>query len=84
MKVADVFEQAPARLKETLSLARALLNDRLPKDSMEQTNQKIMASLRKLGVATRAEVEALEERIETLEAQLQSLRAGSADRRIPS
>ncbi len=84
MKVSDMFEQAPTRFKETLELARALLNDRLPKDPMDQANQKILATLRKLGVATQAEVQALEERLETLEAELQGLRASGKDRRISS
>lgn len=70
IKMTDVFEQAPARIKETLALARALVNDRFPKDPMEQTNQKILRSLRKLGVATRAEVEELEERVSWLESEL--------------
>lgn len=82
MKVADVFEQAPTRLKETLGMARAILHDRLPRESMEQTNRKILASLRKLGFVTRADVKAIEERIVALESQVQRLQAGGSERRV--
>jgi polyhydroxyalkanoate synthesis regulator phasin len=42
------------------------------------TNEKIVGSLKKIGIATREEVEALEERVEALERELEELRSAKA------
>lgn len=42
------------------------------------TNDKIVSSLKKIGIATREEVEALEERVAQLESELAELRSAAA------
>lgn len=74
-RVGKVIDQAKQSLKilemlekETLSKAKDFV--KVSGDPKKLTNEKILASLRKLGVPTQAEVDALRARVEKLEAQL--------------
>lgn len=74
-RVGKVIDQAKQSLKilemlekETLSKAKDFV--KVTGDPKKLTNDKILASLRKLGVPTQAEVDALRARVEKLEAQL--------------
>lgn len=69
--VSKVFDQARASLKLLESLA--------PVNRAGLTNEKILSSLKKIGVASAEDVESLRIRIETLEAQLANLSATRAD-----
>ncbi len=74
-KVSQVLNQAKESLKlletlekETLAKARTLVKLPIPKNTKNLTNDKILASLKKLGLATRAEVDVLRARVDKLEA----------------
>jgi polyhydroxyalkanoate synthesis regulator phasin len=76
-RVNKVIDQAKQSLKiletlekETLIKARNFIKIPIPGDPRKMTNDKILASLRKLGVCTQVEVDALRFRVEKLEAQL--------------
>ena len=56
--------------KETLAKAKNFVKIPIPGDPKKMTNDKILSSLKKLGVATESEVESLRLRVEKLEAQL--------------
>ncbi len=65
LKLLEVFE------KEALAKARTMIPDAQTRKRM--TNDRILASLKKLGVVTRSEVETLEARIAKLESDLAAL-----------
>jgi hypothetical protein len=73
--------------KETLAKARTFVRNPLrvsrPSLSASLRNDKIAASLRSLGVASRAEVEKLERRIAQLESVLRELRPIAASQKVP-
>ncbi len=82
-RVGKVIKQAKQSLKiletlekETMAKAKtfASLASSIPSSGSDaakkMTNDKIISSLRKLGVPTQAEVDALRDRVEKLEAQL--------------
>jgi hypothetical protein len=58
--------------RETLAKARTLVRNPLPGNRRQLTNERILASLRKIGVAPQSEVDALKARIERLEAALKT------------
>lgn len=79
-KVTQVFNQARESLKlleslekETLAKARSFIKIPLPTDHRRLTNERILASLKKLGVATHSEVTQLKARVEKLEAILENI-----------
>lgn len=81
-RVNQVFNQARESLKvlETLekeTLEKALRFVRMPETEVRKrlSNEKILASLKKVGVATQAEVDSLETRLASLENQLRELTA---------
>ena len=78
-QVTKVINQARESLK-LLESAKSFI--KIPKDPKGLTNEKILASLKKLGVATQDEVQALRVRIEELEAKVDSQSARSSDRVI--
>jgi len=57
--------------KETVAKAKTLVRNPIPKDRQKLTNERILNQLRRVGVATQHEVEALRERVEKLEALLE-------------
>jgi len=65
--------------KETLAKAKNFVKIPVPGDPKKMTNDKILASLRKIGVAAESDVESLRLRIEKLEAQLAIQNEGSAE-----
>jgi polyhydroxyalkanoate synthesis regulator phasin len=74
-RVGKVIDQAKQSLKilemlekETLSKAKNFV--KASGDTKKLTNDKILASLKKLGVPSQSEVDALRSRVEKLEAQL--------------
>jgi len=76
-KVSQVINQARESLKlletlekETLAKARSYVKLPNTDERIRATNDKILSSLRKLGVATQTEVDELKARVEDLEAQL--------------
>lgn len=76
-KVSQVLDQAKGSLKflemlekEALSKARGFVKIPSAEERSRMTNDKILSSLRKLGVATQAEVDELKGRIEALETRL--------------
>jgi predicted nucleic acid-binding Zn-ribbon protein len=80
-KVSQLFSQARASLKlletierEALAKARTFVRNPIPMDRKRLTNEKILASLKAIGVATQSEVEALELKVHALEDELHSLR----------
>lgn len=80
-KVSKVFNQARASLKvlealekETFAKAKTFVRNPLQAEQKD----KILASLRSLGVATRAEVEALEQQVTLLTQELMVLRESLA------
>lgn len=88
-RVNKVLDQAKQSLKileslekETLARAKNFVKIPVAGDSKRMTNEKILASLKKLGVATQSEVDTLRLRIEKLEAQL-ALHTESADDTLP-
>src|SRR4051812_34981228 len=56
--------------KETLAKAKNFVKIPISGDPKKMTNDKIMASLRKLGVASQSEVDSLRLRLEKLEAKI--------------
>jgi hypothetical protein len=84
-KVSQVLTQARESLKlletlekETLAKARTFVRNPLQNNGKRLTNEKILASLRSLGVATRGEVEALERKVEELQAEIIALNTALA------
>jgi polyhydroxyalkanoate synthesis regulator phasin len=76
-RVNKVIDQAKQSLKilealekETLAKAKSFVKIPIYGDPKKMTNDKILASLKKLGLATQAEVDSLRLRVEKLEAQL--------------
>jgi polyhydroxyalkanoate synthesis regulator phasin len=63
-----------AQAREGLKFAELLAKPAL-ENGREKTNAKIKASLKALGLATKAEVKQLEERVKKLEAELNKLKA---------
>lgn len=68
--------------KETLAKAKDFIKIPISGDPKKMTNEKILLSLKKLGVATQAEVESLRMRVEKLEAQL-ALRSETTEDTLP-
>lgn len=73
--VNKVIQQAKASLKlletlekQTIQRARTFVKNPLPKHRKRLTNEKILTSLRSLGIASRQEVRELAERVQKLEA----------------
>lgn len=88
-RVNKVIDQAKQSLKiletlekETLAKAKNFIKIPIPGDPKKMTNDKILASLRKLGVATQSEVDSLRLRVEKLEAQI-ALAAETANDTLP-
>jgi hypothetical protein len=88
-RVNKVIDQAKQSLKiletlekETLAKAKDFVKIPISGDPRKMTNEKILASLKKLGVATQAEVDSLRLRVEKLEAQL-ALQSESAEDTLP-
>lgn len=84
-KVSRVLSQARESLKlletlekETLAKARTFVRNPIPVSRKRLTNDKIIASLKSLGMATRTEVEQLERKVEALENELAALQAALA------
>lgn len=84
-KVSRVFTQARESLKlletlekETLAKARTFVRNPIHVSRKKLTNDKIAASLKSLGVATRAEVEQLERKVEALQNELAAIQAALA------
>ncbi len=80
-RVAQVLHQAKESLKiletlekETLARARNFVKFPSASDRQKMTNAKILASLKKLGVATQGDLEGLQARVHQLEAELHHLR----------
>ena len=78
-KVSKVLNQARESLKlletlekETLAKAKTFVRNPL---QLEQKEQKILAKLKSMGIATRTEVEELENRVESLTQELSAQRA---------
>jgi polyhydroxyalkanoate synthesis regulator phasin len=76
-KVSKVINQAKESLKiletlerETLAKAKSFVKIPSAADGRRLTNDKILASLRRLGVAAQSEVDALRARVEKLEGDL--------------
>ena len=74
-RVGKVIDQAKQSLKilemlEKETMAKAKDFVKLSGDPKKLTNDKILSSLKKLGVPSQAEVDALRARVEKLEAQL--------------
>jgi hypothetical protein len=87
-KVAQVFNQAKESLKiletlekETLAKARSFVKIPTSAERRRLTNDRILNSLKKLGVATRSEVDTLEERIQKLESALNSRKEPNKEHR---
>jgi polyhydroxyalkanoate synthesis regulator phasin len=81
-KVSQVLHQARESLKiletlekETLAKARTFVRNPLAMDRKRLTNEKILASLKSLGVASQSEVDELQAKVEHLENELSSLHA---------
>ena len=88
-RVNKVIDQARQSLKileslekETFARAREFVRIPLSGDPKKLTNDKILASLKKLGVAPQAEVDALRLRVEKLEALI-ALQNESSDDTLP-
>jgi hypothetical protein len=79
-KVSEVLNQAKESLKiletlekETLAKAKSFVKmPKLSKKRKQLTNDRILQSLKKIGVATHSEVQALEKRIHQLELAITS------------
>jgi hypothetical protein len=76
-RVNKVIDQARQSLKiletlekETLAKAKSFIKIPIYGDSKKMTNDKILASLKKLGVASQSEIDSLRLRVEKLEAQI--------------
>jgi hypothetical protein len=81
-KVSQVWNQARESLKlletlekETFAKARTFVKNPLPANRKRLTNEKILASLQTLGVASRAEIKALEAKVDLLQSELTALHA---------
>jgi polyhydroxyalkanoate synthesis regulator phasin len=72
MKFNKVFDQA--KDSATLAFKAILSGQELLGNRRELTNKRILASLKKLGVATQSEVRLLHSRIEKLEAEIKALK----------
>ena len=68
--------------KETLAKAKEFVKIPIYGDPKKMTNDKILASLRKIGLASQSEVDSLRLRVEKLEAQL-ALVSQSGDDTLP-
>jgi tRNA(Ile)-lysidine synthase TilS/MesJ len=64
------FKLLEALEKETFARAKEFVKIPIYGDPKKMTNEKILASLRKIGLASQAEVDSLRLRVEKLEAQL--------------
>ncbi len=80
-KVTHAFKQAKESLKilgtlekETLAKARSFVRIPSARERKKMTNDKILSSLKKLGVATQSELEALQSKVAALETELQHAR----------
>lgn len=78
-KVAEVFNQAKESFKvletlekETFAKAKSFIKMPNAKERKRLTNDRILHSLKKLGVATHSEIAALEKKIQSLEMELSS------------
>ncbi len=67
--------------KETLARAKKFVSSPLSQSRRNFTNEKILNSLKKLGVASQDEVNRLKTRIERLEAQLSNRSAHGSENR---
>jgi polyhydroxyalkanoate synthesis regulator phasin len=83
-KVSKILGQAKDSLKvlealekEALAKAKGFVKIPARETRKKLTNDKILASLRKLGVATQSEVDALKQRVKTLESALSKLTKNS-------
>ena len=56
--------------KEGLEKAKSMIHLPSPEETVRMTNEKISAGLQKLGLATRAEVQELEKKVEDLASEL--------------
>jgi uncharacterized protein YlxW (UPF0749 family) len=78
MNISTVVERLRTQSVASLGIAREYLKIPLPpeftKNRHELTNKRILSSLKKLGVATQAEVKLLQSRIEKLEEEIKALR----------
>jgi polyhydroxyalkanoate synthesis regulator phasin len=88
-RVNKVIDQAKQSLKiletlekETLARAKNFIKIPISGDPKKMTNDKILASLRRLGVATQSDVDSLRLRVEKLEAQI-ALAAETANDTLP-
>jgi len=82
-KVAEVISQAKESLKilgalekETMARARSFVRIPNAAERRRLTNHRILNSLKKLGVATQDEVEALEQKVQKLESALNAKKEG--------
>lgn len=80
-KVTQAINQAKESLKvletlekETLAKAKSFVKIPSAAERKRLTNDRILSSLRKLGVATQSEVEALEQKLHKIESSLHSSR----------
>jgi polyhydroxyalkanoate synthesis regulator phasin len=83
--VSKVIQQAKESLKllealekQTIQRAKTFVRNPLPPRSTRLTNERILTSLRALGIASRQEVRELAERVSRLEAEIQSLQLAAA------
>jgi len=81
-KTKDTVSKVLSQAKESLKVLEALEKETLSQIKnaknlvkMPNTNERILSSLRKLGVATQAEVDELKARIEALEGQASATRS---------
>lgn len=74
-KVTEVINQAKEQAKASLKILESI-----PLDRKALTNEKILVSLKKMGVATADDVESLRLRIERLEGELNVLKSKSTER----
>ncbi len=64
LKLLEMLEQ------ETVAKAQKFVKNAIPKDRAKLADEKILAGLRKLGVATQGEIKALKERLDKIEEKL--------------
>jgi hypothetical protein len=87
-KVTDFFHQAKDSLKiletfekETIAKAKSFVKIPNSTERKRMTNERILAGLKKIGVATQEEVNALKVKVQRLEATLQNRgKSSSAER----
>lgn len=90
-KMTEVINQAKASLKvlenfekETLAKAKTFVKIPIAGNPKTLTNDKILASLKKVGVSTQDDLESLRLRIEKLEGEIASLKSGEqAGQKLP-